>query len=107
MKISATLESTLNKNRITVETNGNQKPLNIPGKENGQGSSINGGELLFLALATCFCNDLYREASRRELILQSVTVSVKGDFGKEGEPASNIKYEVDIKSDHPNERNHP
>jgi hypothetical protein len=38
--------------------------------------------------------------SRRDLTLQSIAVRVTGDFGKEGEPASNIKYEVDIKSPH-------
>jgi organic hydroperoxide reductase OsmC/OhrA len=62
MQISATLKNTTTQNHIIVETNGNQKEVHIPVKENGQGSSINGGELLFLALATCFCNDLHREA---------------------------------------------
>jgi organic hydroperoxide reductase OsmC/OhrA len=100
MQISATLKNTTTQNHIIVETNGNQKEVHIPVKENGQGSSINGGELLFLALATCFCNDLHREASRRDLTLQSISVRVTGDFGKEGESASNIKYEVDIKSPH-------
>lgn len=103
MNISAIIENASGKNDITVETNGNQKSIHIPVKENAQGSSVNGGELLFLALATCFSNDLYREASRRQLILNSVTVRVTGNFGKEGEAASNIKYDVDIKSDHPKE----
>jgi hypothetical protein len=31
----------------------------------GGGSSANGGELLCLALATCYCNDVYREAKKR------------------------------------------
>jgi uncharacterized OsmC-like protein len=103
MQISATLENSSAKNHITVETNGNQKVVLIPGKENRQGSSVNGGELLFLALATCFCNDLYREAVRRQLTLQSISVHVSGDFGNEGEPASNIKYNVNIKSEYPND----
>ena len=46
-------------------------------------------ELLFLALATCYCNDLYREAARREIEITSVEVTVEGDFGREGEPAKN------------------
>src|SRR5687768_7898400 len=103
MQITAILENSSIKNSILVETNGIQKEVLIPGKANGQGSSINGGELLFLALATCFCNDLYREANRRQLTLQSVFVNVTGNFGKEGEPASNIKYDVVITSDHPKE----
>ena len=103
MQISAKVENTAGKNQVIVETNGNQKSIQIPAKENGQGSSVNGGELLFLALATCFCNDLYREAARRKLVLHAVAVRVTGHFGQEGEPASNISYDVDIKSDHPEE----
>ena len=33
-------------------------------KSPGRGSAVNGGEFLVLALATCYCNDLYREAER-------------------------------------------
>ena len=101
MKISATLKNSVNKNEIVVSTNDNGKSISIPSKSSGQGSSINGGELLFLSLATCFCNDLYREADRRRITIKSVEVSVSGDFGAEGEPASNISYKVDIQSDHP------
>jgi organic hydroperoxide reductase OsmC/OhrA len=44
------------------------------------GSSINGGELLFAALATCFCNDLYREAAQRGINVQDVDVEVTETF---------------------------
>jgi uncharacterized OsmC-like protein len=54
--------------------------------------------LLFLALATCFCNDIYREAAKR-LKVQSVEVIVSGEFGGEGEPGSNIEYKAKIESD--------
>lgn len=100
MKIVATVKNSLNINEVVVSTNANIKSISIPSKSSGQGSSINGGELLFLSLATCFCNDLYREADRRRLIIKSIEVSVSGDFGGEGEPASNICYKVDIQSDH-------
>lgn len=59
---------------------------------------MNGGELLFLALATCFCNDLYREAKRRNLEISNVDVEVFGDFGAEGEPAQNISYKVSLEA---------
>jgi uncharacterized OsmC-like protein len=100
MKISATVKNSLNTNNVVVSTNNGAKSISIPAKSSGFGSSINGGELLFLSLATCFCNDLYREADRRRINIKSIEVSVSGDFGVEGEPASNICYKVDIQSDH-------
>lgn len=101
MKITAIIKNGPGANEVLVSTNESKKILNIPAKESGQGSSINGGELLFTALATCFCNDLYREAARRKITIKGVEVGVSGDFGAEGEPASNINYQVKIESDHP------
>ncbi len=57
---------------------------------------MNGGELLFLALATCYCNDVYREAARRGIAIESVEVDVVGEFGGEGEPASRIEYSARV-----------
>jgi uncharacterized OsmC-like protein len=48
--------------------------------------------LLFLGLATCYCNDLYREAAKRGLKVERVEVEVEGDFGAEGESAKNMSY---------------
>lgn len=98
MHISATIKNSSQQNAVTVATNKNQKTLSIPAKAEGQGSSVNGGELLFLSLATCFCNDVYREAAKRNMTIDSVEVSVSGEFGKEGEPASNINYNVNIQA---------
>lgn len=99
MTISATIKNTSQENTISVETNGKQQSISIPVKAAGRGSAVNGGELLFLSLATCFCNDIYREAARRQMELENVEVSVSGEFGAEGEPASNIEYEVSILAD--------
>jgi uncharacterized OsmC-like protein len=96
--ISATIKNEFQVNDITVATEGHQKKISVPGKDQGYGSSVNGGELLFLALATCFCNDVYREADRRRLNISSVEVTVTGEFGKEGEPASNVIYTVRVQS---------
>lgn len=101
MHIIATIKNSLQQNDIVVDTDGNKKKLVIPAKPNGQGSSVNGAELLFLSLATCFCNDIYREAVRRNITIQSVEVTVLGEFGKEGEPASHISYKTTIQSDAP------
>ena len=101
MTITATINNSLQQNDITVVIEGSPKGISIPSKPNGQGSSVNGGELLFLSLATCFCNDIYREAVRRNININSIEVNVTGEFGMEGEPASNISYKVNIQSDTP------
>jgi|SRR5512133_183300 organic hydroperoxide reductase OsmC/OhrA len=98
MLISATLTNIHRENEVTVSTGDNKKKLIIPSKPLGKGSSVSGGELLFLALATCFCNDIYREAARRDMEIIAVEVIVKGEFGKEGEPASNITCEAKVES---------
>jgi uncharacterized OsmC-like protein len=99
MNVIASIKNSLQQNDIIVETDGNKKKIIIPAKPGGQGSSVNGAELLFLSLATCFCNDIYREAVRRNIPIQSVEVTFLGEFGKEGEPASTISYKVSIQSD--------
>lgn len=53
---------------------------------------------MFLSLATCFCNDIYREAAKRKMEISLVEVKVSGEFGKEGEPESNIYYEAKVES---------
>lgn len=97
MTIVATIKNSHQQNEIVVSTHGNSRGVVIPGKAEG-GSSVNGGELLFLALATCFCNDIYREAARRKMIVTAVEVTVSGQFGKEGEPASNITYQANVQA---------
>lgn len=96
MNISATIKNSFEKNDIIVKTEDSRQSIAISSKQGGLGSSVNGGELLFLALATCFCNDLYREASKRKMILESVEVTVSGQFGKEGEPAKEISYIANV-----------
>lgn len=102
MKITASIRNAPGDHTVTVATNGNEKRVPIDGKPTG-GSSINGGELLFTALATCFCNDIYREAAKRGIAVTSVTVDVDGDFGAEGEPARNITYRATVTADAPDE----
>jgi organic hydroperoxide reductase OsmC/OhrA len=63
MKISARLENSEAQHYVRVTTNDSSHSITIPPKPSGFGSSANGGELLFLALATCYCNDIYREAA--------------------------------------------
>ncbi len=81
---------------VTLSTNDNVHSLTVPPKSTGFGSSANVGELLFLALATCYCNDIYREASKRGLKVEHVEVEVRGEFGAEGEPAKNVSYRAKV-----------
>jgi organic hydroperoxide reductase OsmC/OhrA len=72
------------------------KKLAIPTKVGGPGSSVNGGELLFLALATYYGNDIWREAAIRGIAVESVEVEVDGQFGGPGEPAANVFYRARV-----------
>ena len=92
MKINARIQNSRNDHQVTLQTDDNIHSINIPPKASGFGSSANGGELLLLAVATCYCNDIYREAAKRNIQIESVEVEVKGDFGAEGEPAKNVVY---------------
>ncbi|MET0167807.1 MAG: OsmC family peroxiredoxin, partial [Vicinamibacterales bacterium] len=60
MEISATVTSAAFAYEAIVRTGTASQSLAVPAKATGLGSSINGGEFLMLALATCYCNDLYR-----------------------------------------------
>ena len=96
MKISACVENSEGQHHVTLATNDNSHTIVIPPKSTGFGSSANGGELLFLALATCYCNDIYREAAKRNIKVEKVKVEVSGDFGAEGEPAKNVTYRATV-----------
>jgi len=98
MKISAHVHNSEGRHEVTLTTNNNSHSLSIPPKPSGFGSSANGGELLFLALATCYCNDIYREAVKKGIPVESVEVEVDGDFGAEGEPATNVTYRAKVKA---------
>jgi organic hydroperoxide reductase OsmC/OhrA len=97
MKFSARVQNDPNIHQVTLKIGDKEQSLTIPPRPTG-GSSVSGGELLFLALATCFCNDIYREAARRDIQVESVEVEVTGDFEAEGKPASNILYWAKIKA---------
>ncbi len=92
MRISAKVQNGEGQHLVTLQTNDNVHSLSIPPRPTGFGSSANGGELLFLALATCYCNDIYREAAKHGLKVEHVEVEVEGEFGAEGEPARNVSY---------------
>lgn len=99
MKISVKLSNHPDHHQVTVATNGVERRLDLPPKVDGRGSAVNGGELLFAALATCYCNDIYREAAKRRVQIHAVDVDVEGEFGGPGEPARNVVYRVAVSAD--------
>jgi organic hydroperoxide reductase OsmC/OhrA len=104
MKISASLRNTGASQRVTVSTSAKEQSIAIPAKAGGAGSSVNGGELLMLALATCYCNDLYREAARLGIAIDSVEVEASAEFAGVGLAASDIRYRAKVASPAPAER---
>ena len=102
MKFSARVQNTPKEHQVTLKVGNKEQSLSIAPKQTG-GSSVSGGELLFLALATCYCNDIYREAAQRDIKVESVEVEVTGDFEAEGKPASNIVYRAKIKANASND----
>jgi organic hydroperoxide reductase OsmC/OhrA len=104
MRISARVQSGNGQHQVTVTTEGKSHALAIAPKPNGLGSATNGGELLTLALATCYCNDLYREATAAGIRVHEVEVECDAKFGGPGEPASRIEYRVRVRADASEER---
>ena len=96
MRISAQIHNQEGQHAVRLTTNDQSRSVTIPPKPAGFGSSVNGVELLFLALATCYCNDIYREAEKQNIPVHSVEVTVEGDFGAPGEPARNVAYRARV-----------
>jgi organic hydroperoxide reductase OsmC/OhrA len=98
MEISATVINAPGQHQVLVRTGSDSQSLTVPPKSAGSGSAVNGGEFLMLALATCYCNDLYREAARLGLTLQQVEVEASAEFAGVGLAARNVRYRAKVKS---------
>jgi uncharacterized OsmC-like protein len=98
MKYSAHLQNDSSDHQVILKIGEKEQSLPIAPRPTG-GSSVSGGELLFLALATCYCNDIYREAAKWDIKVESVEVEVEGDFEAAGKPASNIVYRAKVNAD--------
>jgi len=75
-----------------------------PTEGGGGGLGFNGGQLLYLAVAGCISNDLFREARAEGIELSSVRVKVGGDFVGEPAVSDEILYEVEVEGNAPQER---
>jgi uncharacterized OsmC-like protein len=96
MRSAARITSAKDSNQILLTSGKRSTSLVIPPKESGFGSSASGGELLMLALATCYCNDVYREAALMGIEVTGIEVESSAEFPKEGQPASEITYSARI-----------
>jgi len=56
-----------------------------PEQAGGMGLGFSGGELLLLAIGGCYCNDIFREAAKLGIVITSVQVDVRADWG--GDPS--------------------
>lgn len=101
MRISAHVANTATTHELTLRTAGKPQTLAVAPKASGGGSAVNGGEFLMAALATCYCNDLYREAAARGLQLTAVEVEASAEFAAAGLAATDVRYRARIQSPAP------
>jgi organic hydroperoxide reductase OsmC/OhrA len=98
MKISALVRSTPSRHEVVLATGASSQSLAVPGRSSGPGSNVSGGEFLMLALATCYCNDLYREAARLGVPIEAVEVEASAVFPGIGLAATGIAYRAMVSS---------
>lgn len=101
MQISACVRNTGSGHAVEIRTGDAARALAVPARDGGRGSGVNGGEFLMLALATCYCNDLFREAARLGIALDAVEVTATAEFAGVGLAASDIRYQARVTSDAP------
>jgi putative redox protein len=87
---------------------GNAGPYTLvvdrPADGGGRGLGFNGGELLYLAIAGCVSNDLFREARGENIALERVRIVVQGDFRGDPAVSTDVMYDVEVTGDAPRER---
>ncbi len=80
---------------VQLSTGDRTSNVEIPPKPTGFGSRATGGELLMLALATCYCNDIDREAAKLRIEVSRLR-GVQRRVPAEGQPAKDITYTARI-----------
>jgi organic hydroperoxide reductase OsmC/OhrA len=96
VRIRALVADERGRHDVTLSTDTTSRTLAIAPRSGGAGSSANGGELLCLALATCYCNDVYREAARRAIDVVRVEVEAHAEFGAPGEAGTRFAYRATV-----------
>ena len=72
-----------------------------PAAAGGGGLGFNGGQLLYMSIAACWSNDLYREAATMGIDLDGVEITVDGDFPSRGSGSTPITVDVIVRSEAP------
>jgi uncharacterized OsmC-like protein len=75
-----------------------------PSAAGGGGLGFNGGQLLYLSIAACWSNDLYREAAAMGVELDGVEITVDGDFPARGSGSTPITVDLVVRSSAPEAR---
>ncbi len=100
IQVSAKSENSAGKNKITLRTNNNSQSISVESKASGFGSRVNGGEYLMLAVATCYSNNIYREAKKRYILVECVEVEALGEAEAiAGGPVRSIRYHAKVRAD--------
>jgi uncharacterized OsmC-like protein len=71
--------------------------------DGGQGMGFNGGQLLLLALGSCYANDIFREAAKRGITVMGVRVVVECEWGGEPARAQDVRYSTRVEADAPDD----
>lgn len=72
-----------------------------PTAAGGGGLGFSGGQLLYLSIAACWSNDLYREAATMGIELHGVEITVDGEFPARGSGSTPITVDVTVRSSAP------
>lgn len=104
MRFSARVQNSTTKHEVELAVGDKTNSLSIAPKTGGPGSSVSGGELLMAALATCYCNDVYREAASMGIEVTGVDIECEADFPAAGAPGRNIKYTAKITARAPEDK---
>lgn len=75
--------------------------IDRPEAAGGMGLGFSGGELLLLALGACYTNDVFREAAKRNIVVRSVEVEVRGDWSGDPIRAQDVTYSVRVEATAP------
>lgn len=70
-----------------------------PAAAGGGGLGFNGGQLLYLSIAACVSNDVYREAVTMGVTVRRVAVEVDGDFPARGAASTAIDVRVTVEAE--------
>ena len=101
MKVSAQVQNSYGEHHALISTKREYTLDQHPAEADGSRLQRQRRECFFLALATCYCNDIYREADKRGIRVERVDMEVNGDFGGPRGPASNIIFRAKVVADAP------